>query len=201
MVVGRNVWSVDHLRGWPVSLRSGSSGDAGRVALDGNRRPMNIPDQDSSPTPPGIDLSAPAEIAAVVFVPPPPPRRQPTSLARRISSRTTDLLAIAIVLVGSLALGRQVLEWWRAVAPPILDGGPLAGLETDMGGDGQPVELEFADSPFRLIRQTLSRSGPLEALGLVQEVCQKALLAAQPLELPPDQAERDMLHAIEGRQP
>ena len=38
-------------------------------------------------------------------------------VARRMISRTTDLIAIGIVVVASLSLGRQVLVWWHT-APP-----------------------------------------------------------------------------------
>src|SRR4051794_214367 len=35
------------------------------------------------------------------------------TLARRIRSWTVNLLATAIVLVGGLAIGRQVIGWWH----------------------------------------------------------------------------------------
>jgi hypothetical protein len=180
---------------------------------------MSLPDRDLPESPPVPDnLPGPVIPASVVLpipvpsntvpintlpvvLPPALPARWRSSLAQRISSRTTDILAIAVVLIGSLTLGRQILEWWRAEPPAILDAGPLAGLETEWGANQQGVELQFADSPIRLIRQEVTHSGPLEMLGLIQETCQKALLAAQPLELPPDQAERDMLQAVQDRHP
>src|SRR5262245_3978280 len=47
------------------------------------------------------------------------PGKPPTGfgdIARRMTSRTTDLIAIAIVAVASLTFGRQILHWWHT--PP-----------------------------------------------------------------------------------
>lgn len=38
-------------------------------------------------------------------------------VARRIGGWTANLLATAIVLVASLAIGRQIIAWWREVEP------------------------------------------------------------------------------------
>jgi hypothetical protein len=38
-------------------------------------------------------------------------------VARRIGSWTANLLATAIVLVASLAIGRQIIAWWREAVP------------------------------------------------------------------------------------
>jgi hypothetical protein len=138
---------------------------------------------------------------AVPIVVPSQPVRRTSSLARRISSRTTDLLAIAIVLVGSLTLGRQVLEWWRLDPPAVLNSRPMAGFETEWGRDDQPVELAFSDSPIRLIRQTVTGAGQGDALGRVQEACQKALLVARLPETAADPAELDLLRTVAEQQP
>src|SRR5262245_32349278 len=75
------------------------------------------------------------------------------TLGRRISSRTTDLLAIAIVVAASLTLGRQMLTWWHEAPPAVLEMGPLEERAAEWGSDSRPVSLEFGNSPMRVMRQ------------------------------------------------
>jgi hypothetical protein len=77
----------------------------------------------------------------------------------------------------------------------------MSGFETEWGKDDQPVELGFADSPIRLIRQTVTGAGQGSALGRVQEACQKALLTAALPELAVDQAELDLLRTVADQRP
>lgn len=95
-------------------------------------------------------------------------------LAKRISSRTTDLIAIAVVLIGGLSIGRQLVEWWRAepeVGVPVVAG----ESETNPWGTGAaPVLLEFGDAPLALSRQNVS--GDREtALRLLVARCEAAV--------------------------
>jgi hypothetical protein len=91
-------------------------------------------------------------------MPPTPAKRSAPKglggLARRITSRTTDLLAIAIVLIGGLAIGRQTLIWWGQ-EPPTIGAAPAADFASDWGLDGVPVALEFGDLRGRLLRQAI----------------------------------------------
>jgi hypothetical protein len=91
-------------------------------------------------------------------IPPAPAKRGAAKgfggLARRITSRTTDLLAIAIVLIGGLAIGRQTLIWWRQ-EPPTIGAAPAADFASEWGRDGAPVALEFGDLRGRLLRQAI----------------------------------------------
>ena len=117
-------------------------------------------------------------------------------LARRISSRTTDILAISIVLVGGLTLGRQMLKWWHEEVPQVLDVGPLENLGTEWGANSQPVALEFGQSPVRMTRQLFTVDDPRAALDAVRERCQEALVTARLPELPPDKAELEQLDVL-----
>lgn len=77
-------------------------------------------------------------------------------LARRMTSRTTDLIAIAIVVVASLTLGRQVLEWWHAAPQQQAAGGSATAAIRPVWEDKlQPVALEFGDIPLSMTRQTV----------------------------------------------
>ncbi len=125
-------------------------------------------------------------------------KRSPTwlSLSRRIAGRTTDLLAIGLVLVVSLTMGRQILHWWGADAPHVLDMGPLDNMNTEWGSDSRPVSLEFGDSPFSITRQVLTQGGSQAAVDAIRERCQQVLVKAGPPDAPPDKAELDQLEAL-----
>lgn len=117
-------------------------------------------------------------------------------LGRRISSRTTDLLAIAIVLIASLTMGRQMLQWWHEEPPSVLDMGPLENLGTEWGANSQPVSLEFGDSSISMTRQVLPSGGPQAALDSVRQRCQAILVESNSPGTPRDQAESDQLDAL-----
>jgi hypothetical protein len=76
-------------------------------------------------------------------------------VARRMTSRTTDLIAIAIVVAASLSLGRQVLVWWHA-APPTRAAAEMAARTGPAWDDlSQPLSLEFGDLPLAMTRQVV----------------------------------------------
>src|SRR5262245_36752603 len=89
-----------------------------------------------------------------------------SSIARRIASRTTDLIAIGVVLAAALSFGREIVVWWRAEPPTVtIDAAaeaPAALWETP----GAAVTLDFGDRPLSLARQSVSgeHDRALEAL-------------------------------------
>jgi hypothetical protein len=86
-----------------------------------------------------------------------PPRADFRALAKRIAGRTTDLIAIGVVLVGGLTLGRQVLEWWRADPPEMVAAmHALPGGTGPWGAANTPVRLEFGEYPLALWRETIA---------------------------------------------
>ena len=100
-------------------------------------------------------------------------------LARRISSRTTDLLAIGIVLVASLTTGRQVIVWWHA-APPDPDASAEAAPQPIADESIAPVLLEFGDQPLVLTRQTIPGDRQAAVDALVRYCTNAARSAAGP---------------------
>ncbi len=70
------------------------------------------------------------------------------ALARRIGGWTTNLLATAIILVGGLAMGWQVLAWWRD------EGGAPVEKELAAQLDGLPQLAEG--------REFWTKNGPLK---------------------------------------
>jgi len=129
---------------------------------------------------------------------------KPASLgdvARRITSRTTDLLAISIVLVASLTLGRQILHWWHADPPS----SPTAAIEPELAGPAwddelQPLSLEFGDLPLALTRQVVLGDQESAVEALVRH-CQTAAEMAVCPSREPDDAEQRLLEKIAGLTP
>ena len=103
-----------------------------------------------------IDAQAPAEPSAATS--------ESTSgfrqLSRRISRRTTDLLAIAIVSLGVLSVSGRLTEWWRTdpnlVLPPAASANQVAGPGLRWGTGESAVSLLAGDLPVRIERRVLT---------------------------------------------
>lgn len=75
-------------------------------------------------------------------------------VARLIAGRTTDLIAIGVVLIGSLAFGRQAIIWWRTEPDEITHPQVIAEQSDPWGA--APVEIEFGDAPLAVSRETVA---------------------------------------------
>jgi hypothetical protein len=77
-------------------------------------------------------------------------------LARRLSTWTTNLLAIGILAVAALAMAGRLTEWWRTdPAAPVVDALSLPPAPWD---DPAGIVLEFGDQPWSIRRQALTGS-------------------------------------------
>lgn len=129
--------------------------------------------------------------------------RVPNSLgdvARRIRSRTTDLLAIAVVLMGGLAVGGKVHRWWNAGDPahqdPAQEVLAQQGENSTWGADGIPVEFSAGDSPLRITRLTFPGDRPAARQQIVQ-ACRNIVKAASRPATLSKAAENRMLSRLE----
>lgn len=110
-------------------------------------------------------------------------------LARRISSRTTDLLAIGILIAGGLAVGGSLMTWWRSEPPVAIVPAAPAAPWSDPGG----VELQFGQTPWSIRRESVTAE-PEAARDLLLERMRGAVAAASGVALPPpDEAELRLL--------
>jgi hypothetical protein len=128
---------------------------------------------------------------------------KPSSLgdvARRISSRTTDFLAICIVLVASLTLGRQILHWWHAEPPSPTAASDAENPAPAWDDELQPLSLEFGDLPVALTRQVVIGDQKAAVEALVRH-CQAAAEMAERPSHSPDETERRLLAKIGGLTP
>ncbi len=117
-----------------------------------------------------------------------------------MSSRTTDLIAIALVVAGSLTFGRQILQWWHAAPPaaPATAAAPAIGPAWE--DPTQPVALEFGDLPLSMTRQTVIGDAELAVEALVRH-CEQSVAAARAPWRDRDEAERQLLSKTVGLTP
>jgi hypothetical protein len=119
-------------------------------------------------------------------------------LARRIARRTTDLLAIALVLVAGIGLGGQLIGWWRSEPQARLQN---PGAEaTSWERDGVPLDLQFGDSPFALERTPVSGGREAAAQRLVDS-CAAAADSPASQSRPISSDEQRLIAAAEALEP
>jgi len=82
-------------------------------------------------------------------------------LARRISVWTTNLLATAIVLVGGLGLGWQVLAWWRG-EPAVAGTESLSRASLPLVGDSR--EFWTTHGPLKIERVSGGQENAVAAM-------------------------------------
>ncbi len=132
-----------------------------------------------------------------VVLPPEPVR----PLAKTIARRTTDLIAISLILVGLVTVSRRILEWWQAE--------PAAGLRAELSHDAMapwnlgevPTRIDFGDAPFSLERSVV-RGNLDDAREELQRWCRELLLQTPAPKLPEaSDAEVELLSHLERREP
>jgi len=152
---------------------------------------MKVPPDIVGPEPQQHDQQAAGDIAGPVGF---------GDVARRITSRTTDFLAISIVLVATLTLGRQIFVWWH-VAPPSESAAQQAGPpQAAWEGDQQPVALEFGDLPVSVTRQIISGEPAAVVAALVRN-CEIATRAAERPLRERDETEDRLLERLANSKP
>src|ERR1700676_4097418 len=107
-------------------------------------------------------------------------------LARRMTSRTTDLIAIGLIVVASLTLGRQVRDWWRAPPPAVGATEEAVGAPPAWEDGRQPISLEFGDLPLAMTRQGVEGDGKSIIDALIRHCRQAAIATRRPWREPDD---------------
>lgn len=113
-------------------------------------------------------------------------------VARRISRRTTDLLAIGIVAVTALMVGGRLSEWWQTepddFSTPADVADFVSGSAGQWGSGGSPVTVEFGGLTQSLRRETFH--GTEEALvERLLEWCRRTVQESDLPEFPPTESE------------
>ena len=133
------------------------------------------------------------------------PKQRPTSpgfarVAKQISSWTTRAVLTVMILVAGVAVGREVLDWWRADSAPAP--GPVQtvavgeGLEDPTG----PQLMQFGDQQWSFTRQTL-RGSAKDVTAALRAACRKATGPAAMPPGVPGPAEKEFLRSVAGKKP
>ena len=91
------------------------------------------------------------------------------SVSRRIARRTTDLIAIALILIGGLTVAQRLIVWWKT-APSETLANPEAVFSADAlapwGGGPGGVSLDLGSQPLTMHRRVVggSRDDAIRAL-------------------------------------
>ena len=120
-----------------------------------------------------------------------------TRLARQIADWTTKGLFSALVIVGGLGFGRQIIRWWHDDETSPAAAGKMAPA-FDLGG--APVEIAAGDSPLVFGRQTVV-GDEAEAAKALRARCLENLAAAAPMTPAPDGGERKLLARLAELEP
>ncbi|MCA9053289.1 MAG: hypothetical protein KDA75_05595 [Planctomycetaceae bacterium] len=98
-------------------------------------------------------------------------------LSRRIARRTTDLIAIALILIGGLTVAQRLVVWWKTDPSETL-ANPEALFSSDSlapwGGGPEGVSLDLGEQPLTLHRRVV-RGSRDDAIHALQEDCRTAV--------------------------
>jgi hypothetical protein len=122
------------------------------------------------------------------------------SLSRKIAGRTTDLIAIGLVIIGGLSMGRQIVEWWGAEPPVVGVSSATEGDSTPWGTGSTPVDLEFGDYPLSLRREVVA-GDQVEAMKAVVNACRFALQSTADADWPAEDAAGKLLERVDAETP
>lgn len=121
-------------------------------------------------------------------------------LARRMRSRTVDLIGISLIAIMTLSFGRQLINWWRAPTETDVRNQVAEGPLWHWGADGQPLSMEFGDRPQVLTRQTVTGSFETARDTLAARL-RSAIEQAPPVTSEIEPAERDFLKLAQTLRP
>lgn len=126
------------------------------------------------------------------------------AVSRKIRSRTTDLLAIGIVLIGGLTVGSRVHSWWATddVSAELENEQSVAatGAMSAWGADNIPVLMDFGDSPHSVQRTFFSGTAEAASAALVGQCRAVVKTAVKPVVIAGGAAEK-MLSELVRHQP
>jgi len=134
-------------------------------------------------------------------------RKHPASfgdIAKTIRSRTTDLLAIAVLLIGGVAVGSRVSGWWNADEAGMSNPEQMAESTAGRFPSGftglEPFRLDFGNSRWSL-RRSIFAGSRTEASAELLSRCRNVADDIGPPQMPLQAAERKLLARLADAEP
>ena len=115
------------------------------------------------------------------------------SLARKIARRTTDLIAIALILIGALTVARRIGIWWNTDPEDVAPGvqAPFAADSlAPWSGNEAGALLDFGDMPLSLRRRQMA-GDEQSALAAVRAQVHEAILHVNSAKDLPEETDRE----------
>ena len=130
------------------------------------------------------------------------------NIAKQLSRRTTDLLAIAIVAIAVLTISGRLLDWWSTdpseVLSPTQSASDVAGTQLHWGSGDSAVNLVAGDFPVELERRVV-RGAVDEVTTQLMKRCQAILETSSSSRLPKrdglQKTEQQLLARLKGLTP
>jgi len=125
---------------------------------------------------------------------------------KKVASRTTDLIAMAIVLIGTLIAAERLMKWWaddgsNASANQQLSA--IRGLDPRWDINGTPVDIDLGELPFTLHRQYF-QGDEESVIGAMSRICTEFADRVSSDALPPEkmlQSEQVLLKRLSSLKP
>ena len=116
------------------------------------------------------------------------------TLSEKLKRRTTDLLAVAILAVGLLAVGTKVGRWWNRTPADLAASANSLPEAIRWEDDGRGVSFEFGDLDYAIHRRTIT--GDAKAAGDQLEEIAVAQAAQASPDSSPTSAEQKLLEEL-----
>jgi hypothetical protein len=131
------------------------------------------------------------------------PRPGLIGLGKRIASRTTDLVAVGILLIAGLSMGGSVIRWWNSDPEDLTRQATQGVVDRLLPPDweaGFPVGIAVGNSSVGMERSELA--GPRAEIeqALIEQVTARSIAAATP-DSPPDPRETRLVTSLAGQTP
>ena len=132
---------------------------------------------------------------------------EPPNWTRRLARRSTDLLAIAILAAGVLAVSGRLTEWWSTdssqVLDPSLSVSQISGSQTTWGAGETPVAMRLGQLPVTMHRQLVlgdENRAVEHARKTCRDILQRAHSTQRPIQ-PINDSERQLLDQLKSAKP